>query len=137
MEHPDRILIGGLPTKEGLEAVQQLADIYRRWVPEDKVITTGLWSAELAKLASNAFLAQRISSINSLSALCEATGADVMELKRVLGSDKRIGPYFLNASVGFGGSCFGKDLIGLIYLCESFNLQEVAEYWRQVIHDSQ
>lgn len=133
LENPDRVLIGGLSSPEGNSAVEALASIYRKWVPSENIITTGLWSAELSKLVCNAFLAQRISSINSISALCEATGADIEEVAKVLGTDKRIGPNFLSASVGFGGSCFGKDLLGLIYLCDSFDLPEVGDYWRQVL----
>lgn len=106
--------------------------VYSNWVSKSKIITTNLWSAELGKLASNAFLAQRVSSINAMSALCEASGANVDELKRIIGSDPRIGGQFLNSSVGFGGSCLEKDLRGLVYLCEGFHLPEVAEYWRGV-----
>jgi UDPglucose 6-dehydrogenase len=113
--------------------VEALASVYATWVPRDRIITTNLWSSELSKLVANAFLAQRISSINSISALCEATGADVNEVARAIGTDSRIGPKFLKASVGFGGSCFQKDLLNLTYLCESFGLPDVAEYWRQVI----
>ena len=134
LENPDRILIGGEQTPEGLAAIEALASVYQRWVPREKIITTNLWSSELSKLVANAFLAQRISSINSISALCEATGADVDEVARAIGSDSRIGPKFLKSSVGFGGSCFQKDLFNLVYLCESFGLPDVAEYWRQVIH---
>lgn len=130
---PDRILIGGHSTTSGQRAIRSLSWIYEHWVPQENIITSGLWSAELAKLASNAFLAQRVSSINSMSALCEAAGADVQEVAKVLGTDNRIGDKFLKSSVGFGGSCFGKDLLGLIYLCETYQLHEVAEYWRQVI----
>lgn len=121
-----------MDTPSGRNAVEAVAALYQPWVPKERIIITGLWSSELAKLACNAFLAQRISSINSLSALCEKTGADIDQLSIILGSDSRIGPNFLKSSVGFGGSCFGKDLLGLIYLCESLNLPEVAEYWRQV-----
>lgn len=131
---PDRILIGGESTPEGTAAVEALASIYATWVPRERIITTNLWSSELSKLVANAFLAQRISSINSISALCEATGADVNEVANAIGSDSRIGPKFLRASVGFGGSCFQKDVLNLTYLCETFGLPEVAEYWRQVIH---
>ena len=133
LENPDRILIGGETTADGHAAVEALAAIYARWVPRERIITTNLWSSELSKLVANAFLAQRISSINSISALCEATGADVDEVARAIGSDSRIGPKFLKASVGFGGSCFQKDILNLVYLCESFGLPEVADYWRQVV----
>merc|ERR1712146_734319 len=117
----------------GLAAVKCLADVYRRWVPTAQVLTTNLWSAELSKLTANAFLAQRISSINSISALCEVTGANVAEVAHAIGIDSRIGPKFLKSSVGFGGSCFQKDILNLVYLCRSFGLPEVAEYWNQVI----
>ncbi|MFD2255864.1 nucleotide sugar dehydrogenase [Luteolibacter algae] len=133
MENPDRILIGGEQTPEGQEALEALVSVYANWVPRERIITTNLWSSELSKLVANAFLAQRISSINSISALCEATGADVDEVARAIGSDSRIGPKFLKASVGFGGSCFQKDILNLVYLCESFNLPEVAAYWRSVV----
>jgi UDPglucose 6-dehydrogenase len=134
LENPDRILIGGEITPGGNAAVEALAAIYARWIPRDQILTTNLWSSELSKLVANAFLAQRISSINSISALCETTGADIGEVARAIGMDSRIGPKFLNASVGFGGSCFQKDLLNLVYLCESFHLPHVAEYWRQVVH---
>jgi len=130
---PDRVLVGGPQTPQGLAAIKFMADVYRRWVPEPQVLTTNLWSAELSKLTANAFLAQRISSINSISALCEATGADVDEVAHSIGVDSRIGPKFLKASVGFGGSCFQKDILNLVYLCRSFGLPEVAAYWHQVI----
>merc|ERR1711988_1342695 len=130
---PDRVLVGGPVTPQGDAAVQHLANVYRRWVPTKQVLTTNLWSAELSKLTANAFLAQRISSINSISALCEATGANVNEVSHAIGVDSRIGPKFLKASVGFGGSCFQKDILNLVYLCRSFGLPEVAEYWHQVI----
>jgi UDPglucose 6-dehydrogenase len=133
MENPDRILIGGEQTPEGQAALNALVSVYANWVPREKIITTNLWSSELSKLVANAFLAQRISSINSISALCEATGADVNEVARAIGSDSRIGPKFLKASVGFGGSCFQKDILNLVYLCESFNLPQVAAYWRSVV----
>merc|ERR1711970_103059 len=118
---------------QGNAAVQYLANVYRRWVPNEQVLTTNLWSAELSKLTANAFLAQRISSINSISALCEVTGANVSEVAHAIGVDSRIGPKFLKSSVGFGGSCFQKDILNLVYLCRSFGLPEVAEYWHQVI----
>jgi UDPglucose 6-dehydrogenase len=130
---PDRVLIGGERTPEGEIALQTLADVYARWVPRERIITTNLWSSELSKLVANAFLAQRISSINSISALCEATDADVDEVARAIGHDSRIGPKFLKASVGFGGSCFQKDILNLVYLCESFGLPEVAAYWDAVV----
>ncbi len=131
--NPDRVLIGGEPSPEGDKAVQKLADVYASWVPKEKIITTNLWSSELSKLAANAFLAQRISSINTISALCEQTGADVDEVAEAIGLDTRIGPKFLKSSVGFGGSCFQKDILNLVYLCESFGLHEVAQYWHQVV----
>src|SRR6187402_2304366 len=130
---PDRVLIGGERTPGGEVAIQTLVDVYANWVPRDRIITTNLWSSELSKLVANAFLAQRISSINSISALCEATGADVDEVANAIGKDSRIGPKFLKASVGFGGSCFQKDILNLVYLCRYFNLPEVANYWEQVI----
>ena len=133
LETPDRILIGGDATPSGSAAMEQLISVYSHWIPKERIITTNLWSSELSKLVANAFLAQRISSINSISALCEATGADVDEVANAIGADSRIGPKFLKASVGFGGSCFQKDLLNLIYLCESFQLPEVADYWRQVV----
>ncbi|OZJ04596.1 UDP-glucose 6-dehydrogenase [Bifiguratus adelaidae] len=131
--NPDRVLIGALQTEEGLKAQQALVEIYTHWVPIERVITTNLWSSELSKLAANAMLAQRISSINALSAICEATGADVDEVAYACGRDSRIGPKFLKASVGFGGSCFQKDILNLVYLAEQFHLPEVAAYWRQVV----
>jgi UDPglucose 6-dehydrogenase len=130
---PDRVLIGGDQDAKGLEAIRRVAGIYSRWVPNDRIITTNLWSSELTKLVANAMLAQRISSINSISAVCEATGADVDEVARGVGADSRIGPKFLKASVGFGGSCFQKDVLNLVYLCESLQLHEVAEYWHWVV----
>ena len=129
----DRVLIGGDTTETGQKAVQALVDIYTNWIPKEKILTTNVWSSELSKLASNAMLAQRISSINSLSALCEKTGADVEELSKAIGMDHRIGSKFLKASVGFGGSCFQKDVLNLVYLCRHYGLDEVAEYWHQVI----
>uniref|UniRef100_A0A0G4HK13 UDP-glucose 6-dehydrogenase n=1 Tax=Chromera velia CCMP2878 TaxID=1169474 RepID=A0A0G4HK13_9ALVE len=130
---PDRVLIGGPETPEGNFASQVLVDIYANWVPREKIITTNLWSSELSKLVANAFLAQRISSINAISMLCEKTGANVKEVSYAIGTDGRIGPKFLNASVGFGGSCFQKDILNLVYLCESFGLPEVAKYWQSVV----
>jgi UDPglucose 6-dehydrogenase len=133
LQAPDRVLIGGERTDGGAIALQKLVDIYAHWVPREKIITTNLWSSELSKLVANAFLAQRISSINSISALCEATGADVDEVAHAIGKDSRIGPKFLKASVGFGGSCFQKDILNLVYLCEHFGLAEVARYWEGVV----
>ena len=129
----DRVLIGGDNTAEGLKAVKSLVDIYSQWIPKEKIITTNVWSSELSKLASNAMLAQRISSINSLSSLCEKTGANIHELSKVIGLDNRIGPKFLKVSVGFGGSCFQKDILNLVYLSKFYGLNEVAEYWHQVV----
>ena len=129
----DRVLIGGRSTPKGEQAVQALVDIYSNWIPREKIVTTNVWSSELSKLVSNAFLAQRISSINSISALCEATGADVEEVAIAVGKDSRIGSKFLKASVGFGGSCFQKDILNLVYLCQQYGLDEVAEYWQGVI----
>ncbi len=131
--NPDRVLIGGERTPEGEAAMATLVGVYARWVPRERIITTNLWSSELSKLVANAFLAQRISSINSISALCEATGADVDEVANAIGKDSRIGPKFLKASVGFGGSCFQKDILNLVYLCEHFSLPEVAHYWEGVV----
>ena len=129
----DRVLIGGDNTETGQRAVKSLKDIYSRWIPNEKILTTNVWSSELAKLASNAMLAQRISSINSLSALCEKTGADIEELSKAIGMDSRIGSKFLKPSVGFGGSCFQKDILNLVYLCQYYGLYEVAEFWHQVV----
>jgi len=129
----DRVLIGGRRTPKGEKAVQALVDIYANWIPRGKILTTNVWSSELSKLVSNAFLAQRISSINSISALCEATGADVEEVAAAVGKDSRIGSKFLKASVGFGGSCFQKDILNLVYLCQQYGLDEVADYWQGVI----
>jgi UDPglucose 6-dehydrogenase len=133
LESPDRVLIGGDSTDEGQSAVNQLVSIYENWVPKDRIITTNVWSSELSKLTANAFLAQRISSINAISALCEVTGANVDEVAHAIGTDHRIGPKFLKASVGFGGSCFKKDILNLAYMCEHFGLPEVADYWNSVI----
>ena len=133
LENPDRVLIGGHETPSGRAARQQLVDIYARWVPRERILTTNVWSSELSKLVANAFLAQRISSINSISELCEATGADVEEISRAIGTDSRIGPKFLRASVGFGGSCFKKDILNLVYISESLGLHQVAAYWEQVV----
>jgi UDPglucose 6-dehydrogenase len=133
LENPDRVLIGGEQTPEGQAAIEKVVSIYARWIPREKILTTNLWSSELSKLVANAFLAQRISSINSISALCEATGADVDEVSRAIGKDSRIGPKFLKASVGYGGSCFQKDILNLTYLCQYFGLPEVAAYWESVV----
>ena len=131
--NPDRILIGGDTTTEGEVAMNALVDVYANWVDKDKILTTNVWSSELSKLTANAFLAQRISSINAMSELCEKTGADVNEVARAIGMDSRIGPKFLKASVGFGGSCFQKDILNLVYIAKSYGLNEVADYWEQVI----
>ena len=131
--NPDRILIGGDTTPEGEEAINALVDVYANWVSKDKILTTNVWSSELSKLTANAFLAQRISSINAMSELCEKTGADVSEVAKAIGMDSRIGPKFLKASVGFGGSCFQKDILNLVYIAKSYGLNEVADYWEQVI----
>ena len=133
LENPDRVLIGGESTPEGQDAVQKIVNLYATWVDLEKIITTNLWSSELSKLTANAFLAQRISSINAISALCEETGANVDEVARAIGSDSRIGHKFLKSSVGFGGSCFQKDILNLSYLCRHFGLPEVAHYWDQVV----
>lgn len=134
LERPDRVLIGAEQNPRGAAAAAKLASIYARWVPQERILTTNLWSSELSKLTANALLAQRISSINSIAAVCEVTGADVDEVARAVGADSRLGPKFLKASVGFGGSCFQKDVLNLVYLCESLNLQPVADYWIQVIN---
>lgn len=131
---PDRVLIGGdVDTHEGREAMQPLVDVYSQWVPQEKILTTSVWSSELSKLTANAFLAQRVSSINAMSELCEKTGADVSEVAKAVGMDSRIGPKFLQASVGFGGSCFQKDILNLVYIAKAYGLDEVADYWEQVI----
>jgi len=133
LEAPDRVLIGGEQSEAGKAAIQQLVDVYATWVPRENILTTNIWSSELSKLTANAFLAQRISSINAISALCEATEANVDEVAHAIGRDSRIGSKFLKASVGFGGSCFQKDILNLVYLCEYFGLPEVAAYWNGVI----
>ena len=130
---PDRVLIGGDASEEGQKAIQALVDIYANWVPQEQILTTNVWSSELSKLTANAFLAQRVSSINAMSELCERTGADVNEVARAIGMDSRIGPKFLKSSVGFGGSCFQKDILNLVYIAKSYGLNEVADYWEQVI----
>ena len=129
LEAPDRVLIGG----NSEEAIEALASVYAHWVDDSKILRTNLWSSELSKLTANAFLAQRISSINSVAALCESTGADVREVARAIGTDSRIGPKFLQSGPGFGGSCFQKDILNLVYLCRHFGLPEVADYWEQVV----
>lgn len=131
--NPDRVLIGGDPDSAGQEAVNALVSIYANWVPQERILTTNLWSSELSKLTANAFLAQRVSSINAMSELCEKTGADINEVARAIGMDSRIGSKFLKASVGFGGSCFQKDILNLVYIAKSYGLNEVADYWEQVI----
>lgn len=130
---PDRVLIGGDTTPEGQKAIQQLVDVYANWVNRDNILTTNVWSSELSKLTANAFLAQRVSSINAMSELCEKTGADVNEVAKAIGLDSRIGPKFLKSSVGFGGSCFQKDILNLVYIAKSYGLNEVADYWEQVV----
>jgi UDPglucose 6-dehydrogenase len=133
LEAPDRVLIGGGDTESGRRAVRELVEIYAHWVPRERIVTTSVWSSELSKLASNAFLAQRVSSINAMSAIAEATGADVDEVAAVIGMDQRIGSRFLRAGIGFGGSCFKKDILNLCYLAEAQGLHEVADYWKQVV----
>merc|ERR1712186_84743 len=133
LANPDRVLIGGATSEEGVAAAGVLADIYANWVPRDRILTTNLWSSELSKLVANAMLAQRVSSMNSISQLCEKTGADVSEVSRAIGADSRIGAKFLGASVGFGGSCFQKDILNLVYICEAEGLHECAEYWQMVV----
>merc|ERR1712194_444160 len=133
LDAPDRVLIGGRPEREGHAAAKVLADIYANWVPRERILLTNLWSSELSKLVANAMLAQRVSSINAISLLCERTGADVGEVSRAIGMDTRIGKKFLGASVGFGGSCFQKDILNLVYICESEGLHEAAKYWQGVV----
>ncbi len=133
LENPDRVLIGGSRSDAGRAAVEELAKVYGNWVPRDRIITTDVWSSELSKLTANAFLAQRISSINSIAAFAEATEADISDVARAIGSDSRIGSKFLKASVGFGGSCFRKDVLNLVYLCRHYGLDEVADYWESVV----
>lgn len=133
LNNPDRVLIGGQESHEGQAALQQVVDIYANWVPRDRILTTNVWSSELSKLTANAFLAQRISSINAISALCEKTGANVDEVAYAIGKDTRIGAKFLKASVGFGGSCFKKDILNLVYLCRHFGIPEAADYWESVV----
>ena len=133
LENPDRVLIGSAQTAEGIRARDVLVEIYANWVPREKIITSNIWSSELSKLVANAFLAQRISSVNSISALCEKADADVQEVARAVGMDSRVGAKFLNASVGFGGSCFQKDILNLVYICRYYDLREVADYWEGVV----
>jgi UDPglucose 6-dehydrogenase len=133
LEYPDRVLIGSRETKSGLAARAELVEIFSRWVPPEKIITSNVWSAELSKLVANAFLAQRVSSINSISALCEKTDADINEVAYAVGMDTRIGAKFLKAGIGFGGSCFKKDILNLVYLCGHYGLPEVASYWESVV----
>jgi UDPglucose 6-dehydrogenase len=133
LEYPDRVLIGSKDTPEGLKARDEIVAIYANWVPKDRIITSNIWSCELSKLVANAFLAQRISSINSITPLCEKTDADIAEVSRAVGMDARIGSSFMNASVGFGGSCFKKDILNLVYLCKYYGLEEVADYWESVV----
>jgi len=131
--NPDRVLIGGETSPEGQKAIDSLVDIYANWVSRERILKTNVWSSELSKLTANAFLAQRVSSINAISELCEKTEANVNEVAKAIGMDSRIGPKFLKASVGFGGSCFQKDILNLVYISKAFGLQEVADYWEQVI----
>lgn len=131
--NPDRVLIGGDTSEEGKKAIQSLVEVYANWVPAAQILTTNVWSSELSKLTANAFLAQRVSSINAMSEICEETGADVNEVAKAIGMDSRIGPKFLKASVGFGGSCFQKDILNLVYIAKSYGLDEVADYWEQVV----
>ena len=133
LQNPDRVLIGGNSSKEGQEAIDALVEIYANWVPKANILTTNLWSSELSKLTANAFLAQRVSSINAISELCEKTGANVDEVAKAIGMDSRIGSKFLKSSVGFGGSCFQKDILNLVYIAKSYGLDEVADYWEQVV----
>ncbi|HCE43762.1 MAG TPA: nucleotide sugar dehydrogenase [Lentisphaeria bacterium] len=133
MQNPDRVLIGGMETASGRKAVERIVEIYAHWVPRERILSTNVWSSELSKLVANAMLAQRISSINSISALCEKTDANINEVAKAVGMDSRIGPKFLKASVGFGGSCFKKDILNLVYLCEYYGLPEVAAYWEEVV----
>jgi UDPglucose 6-dehydrogenase len=133
LEKPERVLVGSRDTEEGIKARKQIVEIYANWVPRERIIESSVWSAELSKLISNAFLAQRVSSINSVSALCEKTEADIDEVAYAVGMDSRIGPKFLKAGVGFGGSCFRKDILNLVYICRNYGLYEVADYWESVV----
>ncbi len=137
LQQPDRVLIGGSESATGKAAVAELVELYAAWVPRARILTTNVWSSELSKLAANAFLAQRVSSINVISEICEATEADVEEVSRAIGMDSRIGSKFLKAGIGFGGSCFKKDILNLVYLCQSYGLDEAAAYWRQVVSFNQ
>ena len=137
LENPDRVLIGSRETESGLKAREELVEIYANWIPRERIITSNIWSSELSKIVSNAFLAQRISSINAISALCEKTDADITEVARAVGMDSRIGGKYLNSSVGFGGSCFKKDILNLVYLCRHYGLNEVADYWEGVVKINQ
>ncbi|MGC8603571.1 MAG: nucleotide sugar dehydrogenase [Desulfomonilaceae bacterium] len=133
LEYPDRVLIGARQTESGQAAMREVVEIYRHWVPDEKIVTSNVWSSELSKLVANAFLAQRVSSINTITALCEKTNADIEEVAKAVGMDSRIGPKFLKAGVGFGGSCFKKDILNLTYIAENYGLFEVARYWEQVV----
>jgi UDPglucose 6-dehydrogenase len=133
LQNPDRVLIGGNNSPEGIEAINALVEVYANWVKKENILTTNLWSSELSKLTANAFLAQRVSSINAMSELCEKTGADINEVGKAIGMDSRIGSKFLKASVGFGGSCFQKDILNLVYIAKSYGLNEVSDYWEQVV----
>ncbi|MCJ7616650.1 MAG: nucleotide sugar dehydrogenase, partial [Desulfobacterales bacterium] len=133
LENPDRVLIGSRQTESGIKAGNELVEIYANWINKERIITSDIWSSELSKIVSNAFLAQRISSINSISALCEKTDADINDVARAVGFDSRIGKKFLNASIGFGGSCFKKDILNLVYICKHYGLNEVADYWDSVV----
>lgn len=133
LEYPDRVLIGSRDTQSGLKARDELIEIYANWVPKERIITSNIWSSELSKLVANAFLAQRISSINAFTALCEKTDADITEVAKAVGMDSRLGNKFLNASIGFGGSCFKKDVLNLVYLCKHYGLDKIADYWESVV----
>jgi UDPglucose 6-dehydrogenase len=133
LEKPDRVLIGSRETEAGIEARKEIVEIYANWVPRERIIESNVWSSEISKLTANAFLAQRVSSINSISALCEKTEADIDEVAYAVGTDSRIGNKFLKASVGFGGSCFKKDILNLVYICQNYGLYEVADYWESVV----
>lgn len=133
LENPDRVLVGSSDTESGLRARDKIVQLYSSWIDNERILTSNVWSTELSKLTANAFLAQRISSINSISALCEETGANIHEVAHAVGTDSRIGQKFLDASVGFGGSCFKKDIFNLVYLCRHYGLDEVADYWESVV----
>ena len=134
LTNPDRVLVGGEQNEIGRKAAETVAELYAHWVPRENILLTNVWSSELSKLVANAMLAQRISSINSISALCERTEADIEEVSKAIGMDTRIGAKFLEASIGFGGSCFSKDILHLSYLCEYYGLPEAADYWASVVH---